>query len=200
VRNLNCTLLKSSIFLLIATLFSASISAREVDTRAQQIQQISVYLDEMGYQLNHHKVEIDLFHERLKSVEDSLREGLQELFKMQGNRTESVKLKNLEESQKALIVDLKNLKNELMNCLTKQAQLEKSLQGQMKEMQANLQKALHLLTSGEESSSTNFYVVKSGDSLSLIAQHLKVSVKALKEANHLTNDLIAVGQKLRIPT
>ena len=42
--------------------------------------------------------------------------------------------------------------------------------------------------------------VKSGDSLSLIAQRYGVSVNALMQANHLTSSLILVGQQLNIPS
>jgi LysM repeat protein len=43
------------------------------------------------------------------------------------------------------------------------------------------------------------YVVKSGDSLSVIAQRNGTTVKALKETNNLKNDTIFVGQKLALP-
>ncbi len=43
------------------------------------------------------------------------------------------------------------------------------------------------------------YSVKSGDSLTRIANHFGTSVKALRSANHLKTDRIVVGQKLKIP-
>ncbi len=43
------------------------------------------------------------------------------------------------------------------------------------------------------------YVVKSGDSLSRIAQRYKVSMAALKKANNLRSSKILIGQKLQIP-
>lgn len=43
------------------------------------------------------------------------------------------------------------------------------------------------------------YIVQSGDSLSKIASHHGTSVKALREANKLSSDVIRVGQKLTIP-
>jgi LysM repeat protein/cell wall-associated NlpC family hydrolase len=42
--------------------------------------------------------------------------------------------------------------------------------------------------------------VKSGDSLSVIAQRYGVSVNALMQVNHLTSSLILVGQQLNIPS
>ncbi len=49
------------------------------------------------------------------------------------------------------------------------------------------------------SGSTSKYVVKSGDTLGRIAKKHGVSVKALKAANGLTNDRIAVGKTLKLP-
>ncbi len=43
------------------------------------------------------------------------------------------------------------------------------------------------------------YVVQKGDSLSAIAQRYRVSVVELKRLNNLSDDVIQVGQKLRIP-
>ena len=44
-----------------------------------------------------------------------------------------------------------------------------------------------------------YKVVKAGDTLYSIAKSMGVSVEALKEANGLKNDVISVGQRLRIP-
>ena len=43
------------------------------------------------------------------------------------------------------------------------------------------------------------YTVKSGDTLTKIAKHFGVSVKALRAANSMTTDHISVGKKLKIP-
>jgi LysM repeat protein len=43
------------------------------------------------------------------------------------------------------------------------------------------------------------YKVKSGDTLTTIAKHFGVSVKAIRSANNLTTDKIKVGDKLKIP-
>ena len=46
---------------------------------------------------------------------------------------------------------------------------------------------------------TSEYVVKGGDNLSKIAKHYHTSVKAIRQANHLSSDAIKQGQKLKIP-
>jgi LysM repeat protein/D-Tyr-tRNAtyr deacylase len=43
------------------------------------------------------------------------------------------------------------------------------------------------------------YTVVSGDSLSIIAKRFGTTVEAIKAANHLTSDMILVGQTLQIP-
>lgn len=47
--------------------------------------------------------------------------------------------------------------------------------------------------------STGRYKVKSGDSLSKIAAHHKTSVKAIQQANQLSNSQLKIGQQLIIP-
>lgn len=47
--------------------------------------------------------------------------------------------------------------------------------------------------------SEQIYKVKSGDTLTTIAKHHGVTVKAIRSANNLTTDKIKVGDKLKIP-
>lgn len=58
---------------------------------------------------------------------------------------------------------------------------------------------LPLALPGGEPESAARYTVRKGDTLSHIARRHKVSVAALKRANHLSGDLIRTGQTLRIP-
>lgn len=55
-------------------------------------------------------------------------------------------------------------------------------------------------TSTASSGGDGHYLVKAGDSLSVIAHRHKTTVKALQEVNGLKNDRIQVGQKLVLPT
>ena len=47
-------------------------------------------------------------------------------------------------------------------------------------------------------SKKQFYKVKSGDTLSEIAEDNKISLKKLKQLNNLRGNMIRVGQKLRV--
>jgi N-acetylmuramoyl-L-alanine amidase len=48
--------------------------------------------------------------------------------------------------------------------------------------------------------STRTHRVKSGESLSLLAQRYNVKVSRIKQANNLNNDVVRIGQVLTIPT
>jgi LysM repeat protein len=54
-------------------------------------------------------------------------------------------------------------------------------------------------TAIEGAAQTTTYTVKSGDTLTKIATHFGVPLKALRAANNLKTDSIKVGQKLKIP-
>ena len=49
-------------------------------------------------------------------------------------------------------------------------------------------------------SSSNYYTVKSGDSLWSISKKFGITVDELKQANNLTSNLLSIGQNLLIPT
>ncbi|MDR2849892.1 MAG: LysM peptidoglycan-binding domain-containing protein [Verrucomicrobiota bacterium] len=53
--------------------------------------------------------------------------------------------------------------------------------------------------SAPKASATTTYVVKSGDSLSVIAQKHGIKTAELRKANNLKSDTIIVGQKLHVP-
>lgn len=61
----------------------------------------------------------------------------------------------------------------------------------------NSEKKTNSTTTSENPSNTSDYVVKSGDTLFLIAQSINVSVKDLKAINSLNSDIIYVGQVLK---
>ena len=46
---------------------------------------------------------------------------------------------------------------------------------------------------------TTTYVVQSGDYLAKISKKFNVTIAAIKKANNMTNDVVRVGQKLKIP-
>ncbi len=66
-------------------------------------------------------------------------------------------------------------------------------------LEESLQVLLRSLDESEEGTNLLVHVVVSGDTLDKIAHNYHTSVRAIKEANGLSNDKIIVGKKLRIP-
>ncbi|ESQ96928.1 hypothetical protein F753_24150 [Stutzerimonas chloritidismutans AW-1] len=56
-----------------------------------------------------------------------------------------------------------------------------------------------LRDSGKIASAPREHVVRSGESLALLAQRYQVSLTSLRSANNLRNDVIKIGQTLSIP-
>jgi LysM repeat protein len=52
----------------------------------------------------------------------------------------------------------------------------------------------------KKANAVKIYHVKSGDTLSHIAKHHKVSVRQIKQWNNLKSDFLRIGQKLKIHT
>jgi LysM repeat protein len=51
----------------------------------------------------------------------------------------------------------------------------------------------------EESNEVTFYRVKAGDSIEKIARQFGTTPEQIKKINQLHNDLILVGQEIRVP-
>lgn len=59
---------------------------------------------------------------------------------------------------------------------------------------------LKIPTQEQEITTSDTYIVKSGDSLYSIAQKYNTTVDELKKLNNLTSNLLSIGQSLKIPT
>lgn len=59
---------------------------------------------------------------------------------------------------------------------------------------------LKIPTQEQEPTTSDTYIVKSGDSLYSIAQKYNTTVDELKKLNNLTSNLLSIGQSLKIPT
>jgi chromosome segregation ATPase len=192
------------------------------------LRQVRTTISDLKNDVRNHESEIRTFEAKLLNQEASLETIRQQLFDdvqeaKDQLRTTSGNLEgrvqSLDNSIKGAIADLKQLhtqSNDSVNVLSqykaKLSELEQIVTAQnehMKHLEAALKSMMELLqgkeTAAKEISSIRnsdgmvTYKVQSGDSLEKIARVNKVSIKALKEANHLTSDKITVGQTLKIP-
>lgn len=160
-----------------------------------KMQEMSSCLEEAQFQINHNKVEIDLFHERLAAMEVVIQKKLDELsLTPKSSNLDGSKLALLEERQKALTQDLGKLGKQQTELISNHAKLET----QLAKINKNIAQLLSLLDNTQKPQS---YTVQSGDSLGKIAADFHVSVEELKKLNQIstTSDHIYVGQKLRVP-
>lgn len=173
------------------------------------IQEMRASLEQVGYQVHSHQVEIDLFQERLDRLEKSLDTLSRQLKQGKQESALENRLTKLERAHDTLISDIKSLRghlnetnSSLASCQTKLSQIDKQLSSDIKGLKSSLESMLALLQKGEGAPSpetSTLYVVKPGDSLGQIALDHKTDIKTLKQVNNLASDTIYVGQKLILP-
>lgn len=76
---------------------------------------------------------------------------------------------------------------------------DKHLERQLSDLKKGMGSLIAFMDKGDTGTGASAYTVRSGDSLEKIARAHHTSIKAIKELNQLTSDLIIVGQKLMMP-
>lgn len=175
----------------------------------------------LRYELANVQAQMQVIQEKMQNQEDiiealkrdldnSKKRNQEETKGRQGNVDQ--KLTAYDSNFKGFVQDLKELKNHTNShaALLQESEahikdLEKTIQKQNESIE-HLKSALSSLLDGFKgqdaasgAASYTLYEVKSGDSLGLIAQRTKTSIKMIKELNQLKNDAIFTGQKLKIP-
>jgi LysM repeat protein len=189
-------------------------------------EEIQNLIDDIKVESNNHEKEIRMFEEKLTNQEiavDTLWKQLNEAAQANKEKMRQIveqleaKLSNLEIASNTTASDVEHLKKQVSEAIQQKQKitnLEKvnELQNQnIEHLQAALQAlmdalqikdvALHSAEPYHSLANGPVYHVKAGDSLEKIARKNNTTVVKLKELNHLTdsNDLIIVGQKLRLP-
>lgn len=146
---------------------------------------------ELDYKLRSQQSELELLNEKI----DSLSEKIQKIPPPStGNSAYEMRIANLEQTQRAILTDLKTLQGDLHKNQNKIADIDKKLGTELAELKNSLKTILAFLKNDSE----EFYTVKVGDSLGQIAIEHKTSIKEIKNLNNLASDNIFVGQKLRL--
>ncbi len=192
----------------------------------QAFEELHNLIDDIKYEAANHETEMRMLQEKLGNQEiavDSLWKQLNDASVVNREKIRDaleqveMKLANLEGSSSSSLKDIDYLKshlNEVSQQKQKITHLEKVVEVQnqnIEHLQAALQALMDALQIKDVSvltddhyhplSSAPVYQVKAGDSLEKIARKNNTTVSKLKEINHLTgsNDLIIVGQKLKLP-
>ncbi|NGX53636.1 MAG: hypothetical protein K1000chlam4_00352 [Chlamydiae bacterium] len=181
--------MQSKIFILLLLLTSSSLLVAGPAREGVALQEFRLTLQQYSYDLHGQKTEIDILHEKLQNLENSIGSFKKELGQKGQNTTLESRVASLEKNHQTVVGDLKQLKNHINDASSKLASLEKQLKG-------SLNSVVSLLQPG--GGGGDHYTVQNGDSLGQIALDNKVSVKRLKELNELKHDRIFVGQRLRL--
>ena len=148
-------------------------------------------LDEMDYRLKAQQTELELLNDKI----DSLSEKIGRLPPPStANGAGEMRISSLEQTQRAILSDLKTLQTDLQKSQNKISDIDKKITGELAELKTSLKTILAFIKNDSE----EFYTVKVGDSLGQIAIENKTSIKELKSLNNLNTDNIFVGQKLRL--
>lgn len=207
IEELSLDYMKKSNTILLFFLFTAGPLFAAPSRDSLPTQELRILVDQMGYQLNHHKMEIDLFHEKLGQLEDNIQKLQSSLSSSKSSNTqEDRRLDTLEKTQAALSFDIKHLKDHLQKtahslagCQNKISEIDKQLSSDIQALKSSLQSMLALLKADTGGSIPKTYTVKTGDSLGQIAIQKKTDIKTLKQLNKLASDKIYPGQSLVIP-
>jgi len=183
------------------------------------LHEVQTNLDDLRHDLNCFHTEMQIINGKIKHQEDATQNLKQNhLEKLQNKLETSIKqIHQLENkvlsfdtkstTSSKVLSDLLNHSNETNTSLTqykvKINELEKLLMNQTSRIDeiAKIKTTLQEIVKTIKSDSSNFviYKVKPKDSLEKIAKTNNVSVDSLMQINNLENDLIVIGQKLKIP-
>lgn len=178
------------------------------------LHEVQTNLDDVRHDLNCYQTEQQILDDRINSQENAMLELKRQYLEKQLSKIENLynqismlekKITNLEELNHSTTSDVKSLikhANETSAALSqykgKIHEIESTIQGQDQKFH-EVAKLRTLLERISSSGNYETYTVKSGDSLEKIAKVHQTHVEAIKRLNHLKDDLIVIGQELKIP-
>ncbi len=181
------------------------------------LHEVQTNLDDIRHDVNCFQTEIQILDGRIKHYENALSSlKQQDLEKQQAKIDQlSQQIHSLEKKwasmEKAQTADAKDLErllshaNETSSALnqfkSRVEELEQDILSQNRRFDelAKIKENLDSIAKGLGGETFKIYKVRSGDSLEKIARSHHTAVEKLKKLNRLDQDLIVVGQELKIP-
>lgn len=181
------------------------------------LHEVQTNLDDLRHDLNCFQTEIQILDSKFSNQENESQKIKNNLVDKTQNKLDSIFLRLSELESKLVAIEQKqSLEEDSLNTLSlhanettsaltqhknKLSELENSNFENNKKIQEvnNLKSTLKDIAKYIKATPSSAYKVKKGDSLERIAKNHKVSVEAIKELNQLDNDLIVVGQDIKIP-
>ncbi len=184
------------------------------------LHEMQTKVDDFQHDLNCYKTEFQILESKLDGQQGSFAQ-LKEKFQKEYQEKIDVLIASLKEMEKknqntekraqeavAAVKDLfkhaEKTSLALQQYQSKIGELEKTLVGQslqleeIKKIKGTLEELA--VTLKEENNGGSVHRVSKGESLEKIAKQYNVSINNLKKINHLDEDLIMIGQELKIPS
>lgn len=182
------------------------------------LHEVQTNLDDLRHDIHCFRAEFEILHGRIKQAENTLALLKPQDFDKQQTKVEQLsaqfqylekKWNALEKNQETLLQDrnrwtlhsqevslaLTQCKNRIEG-LEKEGTVNQRRFEELSKLRGNLEALTHSLKNEE---GYTLYKVKAGDSLEKIAKSHQTEVDAIKKINQLEQDLIMVGQELKIP-
>lgn len=138
--------------------------------------------------------ELPVQEDRIKEISQEiifLRKQIADIKKTIQNSTEDIHRLSCYANETSLAFSqYKSRMDELEKAVT----LQNQKFAEIVKLKSTIQSLAHLLNS------FSVYRVKKGDSLEKIAKDFETNIEEIKRINHLNNDLIVIGQELKIPS
>ncbi len=183
------------------------------------LHEVQTNLDDLRHDLNCFQTELQIIDGKIKHQESESQKIKSSYIEKQQNKIENLlkqlnsldnKISSIENKNNSASNDINQLTtnaNDTISALSQQKEkmneLERLVYSQNKKLEevAKLKTTLETIAKSMQQNSnyTSVYKVKAGDSLEKIAKINQVSVEDIKKINNLNNDLIVIGQELKIP-
>lgn len=181
------------------------------------LHEVQTNLDDLRHYVQTFQAELQIIDARLKKQDDVIAQIKQKDIEQQKLKIASIdkSIKAIETSiekgnqtQKQQQEDIRELSSHANQTTTALSQYKNRINEIEKDIVAysktfdDIKKSVHSAVSSIKSNKDycgTLYKVKSGDSLERIAKNYKVSIEEIKKENSLDNDLIVIGQELKIP-
>ena len=176
------------------------------------LHEVQTNLDDLRHDINCFQTEMQILDGRIKYYENALATLKQQDLEKTAVKVDQLshqihslekKMSSCEKSQLSEIKDIEKLASHANETTSALSQFKNRLQEieQDLSMLAKLKGNLETIAKNlKNSSDSKTYKVAPGDSLDKIAKTFKTTVQKIKELNHLNQDLIVVGQELKIPS
>ena len=168
--------------------------------------ELRIEIDDLKDSLRAAQIDLSLQEERLRKQEGSLGKPGKDLKEASQVAILEKRLLTLEKTLEKLVTDVRSLSTsftQLSNHLEKvqgHLSIQEEKLGEVGKLKTTLTSIAQAVRSPSTVSAENTkeYIVKAGDSLEKIARQHHLSVETLRKLNHLSQDKILVGQKLRV--